>query len=76
MRELTLEEMEQVAGGLGPAGAVIGGVSGIIGGATLGAVGGFFGGIASATTGLGRAMFGGYAVGASVLGSATGEPSS
>ena len=62
--ELTLEEMAQVAGGLGPAGAVIGGVAGglssyvgggvggIIGGVTLGAVGGFFGCIASATTGL------------------------
>ena len=89
MRELTLEETEKVAGGVGPVGAVIGGVAGglssyaaggnvgnIIGATTFGAVGGFFGGIASATTGFGRAMFGSYAVGAGVGGSAAGSPDS
>lgn len=86
MRELTQDEVEQVSGGVGPVGAVIGGLAGgigaglnnqgigiIIASATFGAVSGFFGGIAGATTGFARYSFGTYAVGVGVLG---GEASS
>lgn len=84
MRELTSEEIEQVSGGFGPVGAVLGGLAGglssaatggnfgqIVGGAAFGAAAGFFGGIASVTTGITRIMFGAYSVEMGVLSSAT-----
>lgn len=39
MRELTVEEMEQVDGGIGVFGAVTGAAAGVIGAAVTGAVG-------------------------------------
>jgi uncharacterized membrane protein len=73
MRELTHDEIEEVSGGFGPAGAVLGavgggiagamgdnGLSGIVSGVAFGAVAGFFGGIAGATTGFARYSFGTY----------------
>ncbi|NKB34809.1 MAG: hypothetical protein GKR91_17070 [Pseudomonadales bacterium] len=81
MRELTLNEVEEVSGGFGLPGAVIGGIGGglssavsggnvgqIIGSTLTGAVGGFFGGIAGATTGAARYMFGAYAIETGVIG--------
>lgn len=83
MRELTQSEIEQVSGGFGIPGAVIGGITGglssaagggnagqIIGTAATGAVGGFFDGVAGATTGFGRYMFGAYAIEMGVIGGA------
>lgn len=84
MRELTSEEIEQVSGGVGPYGAVFGGVAGgiyaaadggnfgqIAAGAALGAVSGFFGGIAAVTSGATRLMFSAYALETGLLGSRT-----
>lgn len=74
MRELTIEEMERVDGGVvwfgAAAGAIYGGymayesgggAAAIIGGAAMGAATGVFGGVAGATTGFGRLAFTGYA---------------
>ena len=86
MRELTSEEIEQVSGGVGVLGAVIGAVVGggsaafnggnvgnIIGGAALGAVSGFFGGIATASTGLARGLFSVYSIESGLMSSAAGS---
>jgi uncharacterized membrane protein len=75
MRELTKRELEEVNGGFGLPGAVLGAVTGgaiaagrgagwggIATGVILGGVSGFFGGISAATTGLSRYMFGAYSV--------------
>ena len=82
MRELTIEEMEQVDGGIGPGGAVLGavvgaatgyqtgGIAGAATGAAFGAVGGFFGGITLAATGISRLMFGAYTVETYLVGNA------
>ena len=80
MRELTLREVSQVGGGVGPGGAIIGGVTagisaasngngvGIIVGAVLiGATAGFFGAVAAAAPLSGALMFGTYSVGTGVL---------
>ena len=81
MRELTHSEIEEVSGGFGPAGAVLGaasggiagamgdnGVGGIIAGAAFGAVAGFFGGIAGASAGFARYSFGTYSLGVGAMG--------
>ncbi len=81
MRELTIDEMEQVDGGIGFHGAVMGAAAGAIGaaltgggvaeiatGAMFGAVSGFFGGIGGATVGITRGMFSGYSLGTGAIG--------
>ena len=86
MRELTLKEVDEVSGGVGAVGAVLGGITGgaiavahgggaanIISGVTLGAVSGFFGGIAGATSGITRYMFGAYSVETGVIGGLSGS---
>jgi len=80
MRELTIEEMEQVDGGVvwfgAAAGAIYGGymayeagggVGAVLGGAAMGAATGIFGGVAAATTGFARVAFTGYAYGTDYL---------
>lgn len=75
MRELTVEETENVYGGAGLLGAAAGGVigagtailegdsvGGVIKDATFGAASGFFGGLAGVTTGFARAMNVAYSV--------------
>ncbi len=90
MRELTLEEVEDVNGGFGVVGATIGAVTGGVSAAynggnagqiaaatILGGVSGWFGGLASASSGFARGMWGAYAVEVGVIGNATtSDPSS
>lgn len=84
MRELSYKEIEEVSGGFGPTGAVIGAITGgiaggistrsvggVLSGMAFGSVAGFFGGIASASTGFTRYAFGGYSVGTSAMGTAS-----
>ncbi len=86
MRELTRSEIEEVSGGVGPAGALIGGITGgaisiakgggvgeVISGVAFGATSGFFGGIASAASGAGRYMFGAYAIETGIIGGIAGS---
>ncbi len=80
MRELTIEEMDQVDGGVvwfgAAAGAIYGGykayeagggAGAIMGGAALGAATGVFGGVAAATSGFTRVVFAGYSYGTDYL---------
>lgn len=77
MRELTMEEMDEVVGGVGPVGAAIGVAVGagsaavqggnageIIAGGILGGASGFFGGLATASGvgGFGRSLLATFAV--------------
>ena len=88
MRELTMQEMEQVDGGVVPLGVGIALAVGVGGGAIVGGwrgalVGGLFSvpaaifaGVATATTGAASAVFAVYSVGTSLLGAhATSEVS-
>jgi len=81
MRELTIDEIEQVNGGIGVYGAVLGAAGGAIGaaatgggaaaiatGAIFGAASGFFGGIGAATFGFTRGMFTSYSLGVGGIG--------
>jgi hypothetical protein len=83
MRELTIEEMEQVGGGAFLYGAALGGLAGgvsayatggnlgqIAAGVATGAAAGFFGGIAGASSGLTRMLFGAYTIEVGVIGNA------
>ena len=81
MRELTMQEMEQVDGGIAPLAVVIPLVVGVGGGAVTGGwrgalVGGLFAvpaaifaGVSLATAGATSAVFAVYSVGTSILGS-------
>ena len=82
MRGLTVEEMEQVDGGIGVFGAVTGAAAGAIGaavtgggfreiatGAVFGAVSGFFLGVAGASSGFARAAFTVYGLETGAVGS-------
>ncbi len=81
MRELTIDEMEQVDGGIGFYGAAMGAAAGAVSaalngggvaematGAMFGAASGFFGGIGGATVGVTRAMFSSYSLGTGAIG--------
>lgn len=88
MRELTRSEIEEVSGGVGPAGAAIGALTTgigtamgggnagqVVGSAIVGGVAGFFGGIATSqySSRLTSYMFGAYAIETGVIAGSIGS---